>query len=92
MTEEDPPEIPGIIEGSITIHPGQGGSVSFRVVIGVDDRQAARHDLLELIFGAEHSEELSRALTRRNAKGSTSDPISLPCHIGFRRSAARVFS
>ena len=45
----------------MTIHPGPGGSVLFRVVFGVDDGQAARHDLLELIFGAEHAGNLSRA-------------------------------
>lgn len=84
-----PPEIPGIIDGTMTVHPEPGGNVSFRVVIGIDDGQTAKRDLLELIIGPSYIGNLSRALTGQDISiAGGSDPVpSFPCHIGFCRNA-----
>jgi hypothetical protein len=84
------PEVPGIIEGWMTVHPGPGGSVSFRVVIGIGGSQAAMGDLLELVVSAENVGGLGHALAgrdRRISSGADAAP-SFPCHIGFCRSNA----
>jgi hypothetical protein len=73
----------------MTMHPGPDGRVSFRVIIGVGGERTAKHDLLELIIGAEHIGDLSRVLADPGT-GITgdSDPMPpFPCHIGFCRNA-----
>lgn len=72
------PEVPGIIEGTMTINHEPDGRLSFRVLIG---GQTDGCDLIELIITPEH---LSRALG--SAKAPDQSP-TLPCHIGFCRSA-----
>jgi hypothetical protein len=76
------PEVPGIIEGSMTVSPGPDGTVSFRVLTG---SQGAGRDLIELLIGLE---DLGRALAEART-GARADPRDLdkrpafPCHIGF---------
>lgn len=84
-----PPGIPGIIEGSMTVHAEPDGSVSFRVVIGSRDEYAGKRDVLELIIGAEHVRSIGRALADGDATIiGYSEPVrTFPCHIGFCRNA-----
>lgn len=83
-----PPGIPGLIEGSMTMHGEPGGGMSFRIVIGGDGSQTD-HDLLELIVSAEDVQSLSRALSGHHTGLSDgSGPNSpFPCRIGFCRNA-----
>lgn len=90
MIRKEPPRVPGIIDGTMTIHPEPGGSVSLRVIVGTDDGTGARHDLLELIIGADDIPGVSRVLSR---DGTASDDGQnwrhpFPCHIGFLRHSA----
>lgn len=84
MTENG---IPGIIDGTMTLHPEPDGSVSFRVLIGANGGQATENDMLELIVGASYTGRLSIVLTGRGASaGERPDPaLPFPCQIGFCR-------
>jgi hypothetical protein len=73
-----PPPVPGIIDGSMTIHPESGGGISIRVVIGAAADPGGQCSLIELIIGTEQTRELAQAV----AAGAGSRR-SLPCHIGF---------
>jgi hypothetical protein len=71
--------IPGIIDGTMTVHPEPDGSVSFRVLIGANGKHATDNDTLELIVGASYTGRLSLVLT-----GQVPEPaLSLPCQVGF---------
>jgi hypothetical protein len=78
------PEIPGIVEGWMTVYPGVAGSVSFRVIVGVGEGQTAKHDLLEFVISAENATELVHALMCRGTRiAREDDPLSsFPCHVG----------
>lgn len=84
MTENG---IPGIIDGTMTLHPEPDGSVSFRVLIGANGGQAAENDMLELIVGASYTGRLSIVLAGHGATAAEGpDPaLSFPCQIGFCR-------
>jgi hypothetical protein len=73
----------------MTMHSDLGGSVSFRVLIGVGGGRNTKRDLLELIISAEQIGELTRILADHNAGiVGDSDPMpSFPCHVGFCRNA-----
>jgi hypothetical protein len=76
------PEVPGIIEGSMTVSPEPDGRVSLRVLTGGSSAGAGR-DLIELIISLE---DLGRAL----ADTKSIDRLSaLPCHVGFCPDAGR---
>jgi hypothetical protein len=83
------PGVPGLIEGSMTIQPEPGGTVSFRVMVGAGGGQSGQHDLIELIIGAEDIGHLSQALaghySGQDAESTGMPPF--PCHIGFCRNA-----
>jgi hypothetical protein len=77
--------IPGIIDGTMTLHPEPDGSVSFRVLIGANGGHAADNDMLELIVGASYTGRLSIVLAGHGAAaGEGPDPaLPSPCQIGF---------
>jgi hypothetical protein len=83
------PEIPGIVEASMTINPEADGRISFRVVIGADSGQSSGYDLIELIVSPE---DINRALAgaKISALAGTQiadEPATFPCHIGLYRDA-----
>lgn len=79
--------IPGIIDGTMTLHPESDGSVSFRVMIGVNNGRNADNDMFELIVGASYTGRLSIVLANHGAvAGEGPDPtLHFPCQIGFCR-------
>jgi hypothetical protein len=83
------PGVPGLIDGSMTIQPEPGGTVSFRVMVGAGGGQSGQHDLIELIIGAEDIGNLSQALAGHySGQGAESAVMpAFPCHIGFCRNA-----
>jgi hypothetical protein len=76
------PQVPGIIEGTMTINPEPDGRLSLRVLIGAASGRTRESDLLELIISPE---DLGRALAGQPAK-SIEPALEFPCHIGFCRS------
>jgi hypothetical protein len=82
------PGVPGVVERSMTVHREPGGGLSLRVIIEAGGGQDTRHDLLELIIGAEHL-----GCVRRVCVGQRicADPVPvIPCHVGLCRDAAIV--
>ena len=79
------PEIPGIIEASMTITPLPDGKVSFCVFIGADSERPSDCDLIELIMSpALVSRALADAKISSRANTETTDkPPTFPCHIGL---------
>lgn len=87
------PEVPGIMEAALTITPGPGGRMSFRVLISADGERADWCDRIELIINPEHVRQaLAGTKTRQMADAQATDELPIfPCHIGFsRRAAPRV--
>jgi hypothetical protein len=82
-----PDAIPGIIDGTMTLHPEPDGSVSFRVMIGINRGEAADNATLELIVGASHTGQLSLVLANCGAVAGDGYDTTLPfpCQIGFCR-------
>ena len=84
------PEVPGIIEASMTIVPEPDGRISFRVLIGADSGQPCDCDLIELIIGPEYiGHALAGAKIRALAGTETTAEDELPtfpCHVGLYRS------
>ena len=83
------PEVPGIIDASMTVSQEPDGRISFRVLIGADGGTTVHCDLIELIIGAEG---MSQALADANIgalAGSNvgRDQPTVPCHIGLYRDA-----
>ena len=74
------PEVPGIIEGAMTITPEPDGRISFRVLLRADGERADRCDRIELIISPEHV---------RQALAADGDLGAFPCHIGFSRNSVR---
>lgn len=86
------PEVPGIVEASMTISPEADGRISLRVLIGADGSPSSRCDLIELIISPE---DINRALAGANTGASRSAQIAdeqptFPCHIGLHRNARAV--
>jgi hypothetical protein len=82
------PEIPGVVDGRMTVHQEVGGSVSLRVVVGACGQMSAR-GLLELIIGAEHAVSLTGGPTQLGAGlMGGAGPMSFPCQIGCCPDAA----
>jgi hypothetical protein len=79
--------IPGVIDGTMTLHPEPDGSVSFRVLIGANGGQAADNYMLELIVGASYTGRLSIVLAGHGAAAGEGPDSALPfpCQIGFCR-------
>jgi hypothetical protein len=86
------PEIPGIIEASMTITAQPDGKMSFRVLIGADSERSSGYDLIELIISPEHvSHALASAKISSLAGTKTADKLpTFPCHIGLHRNAAHI--
>ncbi len=89
------PEIPGIVEASMTISPEADGRISFRVLVGPDGGQSSRCDLIELIISPE---DINRALAGPRISATPGTQIepgtrvadeqpTFPCHIGLHRNA-----
>jgi hypothetical protein len=79
------PDIPGIIEGAVTITPEPDGRISFRVLISADGGRADCCDRIELIINPEY---VRRALTaprirRLDGARPVAELPTFPCHIGF---------
>jgi hypothetical protein len=77
-----PPPVPGIIDGSMTVHAEPGGGVSIRVVIAAGLDPAGQCGLIELVIGAENAGELARAVFAGRGQDQP-----LPCHVGFGQHA-----
>jgi hypothetical protein len=79
------PQIPGIIEGAMTITPESDGRMSFRVLISADGERTDCCDLIELIIDPEHVRQaLAGTEIRRMAGTRTAEELpTFPCHIGF---------
>jgi hypothetical protein len=75
------PEVPGIIEGAMTVIQEPDGRMSFRVLI------SANGDRIELIINPEHVRQaLAGTEARRLAGAQATDRVpTFPCHIGFSR-------
>lgn len=81
------PEVPGIIEGAVTISAEPDGRMSFRVLISADATQTDRCDRIELIISPEHVRQALAGTTIRRLTGArtTDEPPMFPCHIGLSR-------
>jgi hypothetical protein len=79
------PDVPGIIEGAVTITPEPDGRMSFRVLISADGERAGCGGRIELIINAEHVRQaLAVTEIRQVAAAPTTDELpAFPCHIGF---------
>lgn len=96
-----PPPVPGIIDGSMTVHAEAGGGVSIRVVVMTGADPAGQCGLIELVIGAENARGFARAVAASGpATGSVADSAvtspgvtgtgaeqPFPCHIGFGQHA-----
>lgn len=80
------PEVPGIVEASMTISPEADGRISFRVLIGAPSSSC---DLLELIISpADIDQALAGAATGASPGTEIADERpAFPCHIGLHRNA-----
>lgn len=73
--------IPGIIDGTMTVHSEPDGSVSFRVLISASGKHATDNGVLELIVGASYTGRLSLVLAGQGAEQA----LPFPCQIGVCR-------
>jgi|GEM_PF-3922953 hypothetical protein len=80
------PEIPGIIDGAMTITPELDGKISFRVLIGANGEQADRCDCIELVINSEYVRQaLAATKVRRPFGAPVIDELpTFPCHIGLK--------
>jgi hypothetical protein len=80
------PEIPGIIEGAMTITPEPDGRISFRVLISANDERGACCDHLELIVNPEYVRQALAVPKVRQLDGTrlVDESPAFPCHIGFK--------
>lgn len=79
------PEVPGIIEGAMTITPAPDGRMSFRVIISADGERTDWGDRIELIINSEHVRQALAVTEIRQAAAAraTEELPTFPCHIGF---------
>jgi hypothetical protein len=84
------PEVPGIIEGAMTITPEPDGRISFRVLLGADGERTDRCDRIELIIDPEHVRQALAGTKIRIAGAEAADDLAtFPCHIGFSLNSVR---
>lgn len=80
------PDIPGIIEGAMTITPDNNGRISFRVLISANSERTGCCDRIELIIDSEYVRQALAAPKIRRLDGA--QPVdelpTFPCHIGFK--------
>lgn len=85
------PEVPGIIEGAMTISPEPDGRMSFRVLISADGERADSCDRIELIISPEHVRHALAGTKIRGLAGA--QPVeelpTFPCHIGFSHNSVK---
>lgn len=83
------PEVPGIVEASMTISPEPDGRISFRVLMGTGPGSSSIGDLIELIISPDDiSQALAGAKIAAPAGGQTAyEPPTFACHIGLYRNA-----
>ena len=83
------PEIPGIIDGVMTITPEPDGRMSFRVLISADGERTDCGDRIELIINPEHVRHALAGTRIRALVGAqaTDELPTFPCLIGFSRSS-----
>lgn len=83
------PDVPGIIEGAMTITPEPDGRMSFRVLVRVNGDQTECCDRIELIINPEHVRQALAGTKIRGLIGTqSSDELpTFPCHIGFSRNS-----
>jgi hypothetical protein len=81
------PEVPGIIEGAMTVTPEPDGRMSFRVLIKAAGERTDCCDRIELIVSPEHVRHaLAGTRIRALAGARAIDELpTFPCHIGFSR-------
>jgi hypothetical protein len=81
------PEVPGIIEGAMTVVQEPDGRMSFRVLISANGERTDCCDRIELIINPEHVRQaLAGTEVRRLAGAQATDRVpTFPCHIGFSR-------
>jgi hypothetical protein len=79
------PDVPGIIEGAMTITPEPDGRMSLRVVISPDGERTDRCDRIELIISPGHVRQALAGTKIRGLAGprATDELPTFPCHIGF---------
>lgn len=79
------PQVPGIIEGAMTITPEPDGRMSFRVLVSADGERTDCCDRIELIVEPEHVRQALAGTKIRGLAGEqTTDELpTFPCHIGF---------
>ena len=78
------PEVPGIIEGAMTITPEPDGRMSLRVLISAGGEQTGCCDRIELIIDPEHVRQALAGTKIRGLTGvQTTELPTFPCHIGF---------
>jgi hypothetical protein len=80
------PEIPGIIEGAMTITPEPDGRISFRVLVSANDERGAYCNHIELIVNPEYVRQALAVPKVRQLDGTrlVDDSPTFPCHIGFK--------
>jgi hypothetical protein len=80
------PDIPGIIEGAMTITPENNGRISFRVLISANSERAGCCDRIQLIIDSEYVRKaLAAPKTRRRGGEQPVDELpTFPCHVGFK--------
>lgn len=84
------PEVPGIVEASMTISPEADGRISLRVLIGADGGPPSSCDLFELIISPADIDHALAGARRTGASPGTEiadEPPTFPCHIGLHRNA-----
>jgi hypothetical protein len=78
--------IPGIIDGSMTIRPDPNGGVSFCINVGADDGPVDTRNRLELIISSDYvrhvSDMLGKHCLESDAGGSWMQ--TFPCHVGVQ--------
>ena len=80
------PDIPGIIEGAMTITPENDGRISFRVLISAGSERTGCCDRIELIIDSEYVRNALAATKIRRLDGAqpVDESPTFPCHIGFK--------
>lgn len=83
------PEVPGIVEASMTISPEADGRISLRVLIGVGGGPSSSCDLFELIISPADIDHALAGATTGDSPGTqiADEPPTFPCHIGLHRNA-----
>jgi hypothetical protein len=80
------PDIPGIIDGAMTITPENNGRISFRVLINANSERTGGCDRIELIIDSEYVRKAlaSPDIHRLDGAEPGDELPTFPCHIGFK--------